>query len=193
MSFRPHRSTVSHLRPPVHSGICGSWCVCVYAYVLVGGALCRGIKWTKGAVEWEIEGGSIGKRAGRGMEGAQSSWANASRLIALSDSASAADGFFSTVGFTAHRLGPLVWSLAENVNQEKKSWKKRWRERDRKRDCKNRTSLVICNGSDGNSVANGSPRKRKVWRGDKSRAMCTPSTTFVHLCFVALWGLTASF
>ncbi len=86
-----------------------------------GGALCRGIKGTKGAVEWEIEGGSTGKRAGRGMEGAQSSWANASRLMALSDSASAADGFFSTVGFAAHRLGLLVWSLAENVNQEKKS------------------------------------------------------------------------
>ncbi len=55
------------------------------------------------------------------MEGAQSSWASASRLMALSDSASAADGFFSTVDFAAHRLGLLVWSLAENVNQEKKS------------------------------------------------------------------------
>lgn len=79
--------------------------------------------------------------------------------------------------------------------------KKRWRERDRKWDCKNRTSLIICNGSDGNSVANGSQRKREVWRGDKSRATCTASTTFARLCFVALFffdrvtplrGLTAS-
>lgn len=38
------------------------------------------------------------------QRGAQSFWANASRLIALSDSAPAADGFFSTLSFCSAQV-----------------------------------------------------------------------------------------
>lgn len=79
---------------------------------------------------------------------------------------------------------------------KRRSLKKRGGESDRNWDCKNRTSLVTCNGSDGNSVANGSPRKREMWRGDVHPVnhICA----FVLCCSLflvrvtPLWGLIAS-
>lgn len=83
--------------------------VCVCMRMFWWGGLCA-VESSEQKVQWSErlrEEAQANVQEG-GVEGAQSSWANASRLIALSDSASAADGFFSTVGFTAHRLGPLV-------------------------------------------------------------------------------------